>query len=486
MGNNPRVEKLLQYLEKEKPDLRELASHITDTLPTIEVLEWTTLAERIKELYGIDDTELAERIRAPEFTKDGGYVDDFTPMVQKAGIGGFLRRYMAHLEHTESPPAYHFASALTVLGASLRRQVFVDQKIFKIWPALQVLLLGPSGKTHKSTAANYAVSLGEDSGRVYKVADEITPPSLRRELSELTEKYDEACALIYSSELSTLLGKQDYNEGLIQTLTDIYDSRVKYDKKTKTAGSDHIKNMAVSFLGCSNEGWASYSLPISAISGGFVGRHVLFYQSGIVKRVPFPELNDPNERQRLVNMLQLTTLLRGEMKISAAGRKWFERKYDRIHDYWPDDPMIDPFWSRYGDHLMRLGMLIRCSDIIEAAYEAKKPVGTYTLEITPREFEQADALIMWLMRYLPRVYNFLGVSKFGEDYQRIIQFIARKGGRVTDTQLGRAMSKRMSRKQLDEYLDSLVENLTLSKKAKAPPFIDGRWEYTLRRKVEEL
>jgi hypothetical protein len=469
MGVNDRVDTIIAYLDKEKPDLRELANHITETIPTVEVLEWARLAERIKAVYGISDSELEERIRAPEFTQDGGYYDDFTPIV-----------------HTESPPAYHFACALTVLGAALRRQVFVDQAIFKIWPAMQVLVLGPSGKTHKSTAANYAVQLGEDSGRVYKVADEITPPSLRRELSDLTEKYDEACALIYASELSNLLGKQDYNEGLIQTLTDIYDCRVRYLKKTKTAGEDHIKDMAVSFLGCSNEGWASYSLPVSAISGGFVGRHILFYQSGIVKRVPRPKLNDPKEYQRLVSILQLTTLVKGEMKLSAEGETWFAKKYDRIHDFWPEDPMIDPFWSRYGDHLMRLAMLIRVSDIIEAAYEAKKPVSGYPLEITPREFEQADALILWLMRYLPRVYNFLGVTKFGEDYQRIIQFIARKGGRVTDTQLGRAMSKRMSRKQLDEYLDSLVENLTIQKKAKAPPFIDGKWEYSLRRKVEEM
>ena len=108
---NPRVEKLIQYLDKEKPDLRELANHITDTIPSIETLDWTLLAEHIKTQYKIDDQELQERIRAPEFTKDGGYVDDFTPMVQKAGFGGFLRRYMAHLVHTESPPAYHFAGA---------------------------------------------------------------------------------------------------------------------------------------------------------------------------------------------------------------------------------------------------------------------------------------------------------------------------------------------------------------------------------------
>ena len=483
---NQRVDELIATIRTKKPDIRSLANYISSTFPTIEVLDWAELSGAVQEIYNLSEEGVEEYIRAPEFTRDGGYVDDFTPMLQAAGFTGWLRRYVNHLIYTETPAAFHFASALAILGASLKRQVYIDQQLYRIYPAVQILLLGPSGRTHKTTGAEHAIQHGEAADRFYRLADEITPPMLRRELATLTSETGQACALIYSSELSTLLGRQEYNEGLIQTLTDIYDARLKYEKKTKTAGTDVIKEMAVSFLGCSNEGWATYSLPQSSVTGGYVGRHLTFYQSGTNKRIAFPSFPDKAECERLTEILQLTAAVTGEFHLSDAARQWFQAKYDRLCDSTPEDSDVDPFYARYGDHLMRLAMLIRVSDIIDQSYTNKIPLSSCPHVIDVVDFTRADAVIRWLMRYLPRVHNFLGTSKFGSEYQRIIMWIARNGGRVTDTQLGRAMSKYMSRKQLDEYLDSLVRNMTLKRDVLPPPHIDGRWEYTLSRKVEEL
>ena len=483
---HPRVSELCETIKAKKHDIRSLANFISTSFPTIDVFDWEELKTLIVQTYELSDADVDDFLRPPEFTKDGGYHDDFTPMLRERGFSGFLRRYVDHLVHTETPAAFHFASGLAILAASLQRQVWLDQQLYKIYPAIQILLLGPSGRTHKTTGAEHAIQHGEQAQRFIRLADEITPPQLRRTLSDITAKTGQACALLYSSELSTLLGRQEYNEGLIQTLTDIYDARLKYEKDTKTAGKDTIKEMALTFLGCSNEGWASYSLPQSSVTGGYVGRHLTFYQSGTNKRVPFPTFADPEECGRLTSMLQLTAAVRGEFVLTPAARAWFIAKYDRICDNRPEDSDIDPFWARYGDHLMRLALLIRVSDIIAECYDKQGTISTIYHGIDVIDFERADALIKWLMRYLPRVHNFLGTSKFGSEYQRIILWIARNGGKVTDNQLGRAMSKYMSRKQLDEYVDSLVRNMTLKRRMLPPPHVDGASELTLTRKVEEL
>ena len=484
---NPILEQIKKRLDSDAlPDLRALATFVRAKLESVDVMDWQEFKILLMEKYQLTELQLDERLMAPVYTKDGGYVDDFTPLMQKHKYSGFLRRYTDHLVHTESPAAYHFASALTVLGAALKRQVWFDQKIFKIWPAVQTLIIGPSGKTHKSTAANYAIQVGEESGRIHRMADEITPQDLSRELSDLTQKEGEACALIYSSELSTLLGKQDYNEGLIQKLTDLFDSRLKYKKSTKTAGTDVIRNIAISFLACSNEGWASYSIPTSAISGGWMGRILTFFQSGSDKDIPFPTLPDAGEYSRLVSILNMTQYLHGEFKCSEESVAWFRAKSARLKKYWPDDEAIDPFWSRYRDHLLRIGMLFRASDMIEEGYRTQKAISDMSMVIEVADFEKADALVQWIMRYLPRVYHFLGVNKYGEESARIVAYISRKGGACAENELARAMSRRMSKKQLTEYMSTLMDNFIIGRRTLPPPHIDGMHEVFLRRKIEEM
>ena len=72
-------------------------------------------------------------------------------------------------------------------------------------------------------------------------------------------------------------------------------------------------------------------------------------------------------------------------------------------------------------------------NIIEQAFEAKRPVVTYPLEMDVNDFERADMIIMWLLRGLPRVHNFLGVTKSGEEYRAIVQYIDKHGGKASDT-----------------------------------------------------
>ena len=467
---------LITAIEKGKrPDLRELSQWMFKQQISGE--DWERVSDVLKAAYGFaDDGELANAIKFPTFTTDTGYVDDFSPMMLECDMKGWVRDYVEHTRNMEAPTPYHFASALTVLGSALHRQVHVDQGYYKIWPAMQTLLIGPSGKTKKSTAAGYAVQLGEESKRVHRLLDEGSQEALKTELYQISKRTGAATGLLYASELGTFLGKQDYNQGLVQALTDLFDSRTGTRRRTQARGNEGIENIAVSFLGCSNEDWLADSIPPSAFGGGFMGRILTYYQSGTDRVFPRPRVLDTSERDALLEGLLRTQYVNGVAVTTPAADKWFDARYRQLKREWPDDERLVPFWERIPDHLLRVGMLLSISEDL-----AQRD----SISIEERHLQQADALIRWIVRYLPRVYSFLGGTQFGTDQQRIISIIRRKGGTISEAELGRKMSSRLSRKQLDEHLSTMIANRVLDR-IRTSDVWEGKTAYRLKRRVEEV
>jgi hypothetical protein len=182
-------------------------------------------------------------------------------------------------------------------------------------------------------------------------------------------------------------------------------------------------------------------------------------------------------------MLQNTKFIRGEFTVDAEARKWYEKKYVWLKENWPDDERVDPMWTRYGVHLLRLGMLFSVNDLIS---NLDKPVATQARLITVAHLEMADAVLMYLCRYIPIVYQFLGISKEGETTNRVVRYIFRKGGFVTHAQLMRAMSKHMNQATLKSVLAGLMSAKTIILKDLPKPHIDGAVGYKLERKLEEI
>ena len=117
---------------------------------------------------------------------------------------------MEYTLDTESPDNYHFWTAITILGAITKRQVWLDMNMFKVYPNFYVFLIGPPA-ARKSAAAAIGVRLAVQAG-LRKFSDKITDAALIKDLSEATEKRVEGqtvelCSpvLIYASELGYTL-----------------------------------------------------------------------------------------------------------------------------------------------------------------------------------------------------------------------------------------------------------------------------------------
>jgi hypothetical protein len=321
------------------------------------------------------------------------------------------------------------------------------------------MVLGPSAWTHKSTAANYAVKLGEASGRVNRLMDEGSQEGLKKQLSAIAKKTGAATGLLYASELAALLNKSEYNIGMVQAITDLFDSRDSLSRVLVGAKSE-LSNIAVSAIWCSNEEAATASVPVAAFGGGLMSRMLVWFQSGTDRSFSQPKKSmlaakqDRDEEFKdLVNMLAKAGILEGEFTLSSAGSEWFDKRYIQIRKAHMEDERMDPMWGRYPDHILRMSMLLSVSEMLLKAHDGELTLARAPLKIKPHHLQQADAILQWILRYLPKVYAFLGMTAFGIEATRILQFIARKRGRVSEKEIGRKM--RISKRNLDEHLETL-------------------------------
>ena len=475
---SPHIQSLLRDLaEGRKPDIHDLASWLVRQ--EIDYDEWAAVAEGLCKAYGLrDEAELAEYIKKPVFLKQSTYVDDFLPLLKDIGLTGWLADYVNHTCELKAPPAFHFANGLAIISAALRRQVFIDQGYYQVWPAVQVMNVGPSGRTGKSTASEYAVHLalgeaGEAQSLFNLLPDEGSGEALKTELSQLSRKQGEATGLLYVSEMATFMGKQEYNATLIQTLTDLFDSRLEKRRRTGARGNERMKNIAVAAIFNTNEEWAIEAIPSSAFGGGFFGRLLPFYQHDTDRgsarpKPPFP----PTE---LVAGLTRLRFIKGPAVLTAEAETWYDARYKELERGWPEDERLLPFWERVSVHLLRVGMLLSISQNLGQRDSVR---------IEAANLEQADGVLRWILRYLPRLYSFLGVTAFGAEHARIFRAIQRKGGTISDGDLGRLMSRRMPRRALEEHLGDMIKN-GLVERVKLAPW-EGKYGWKLLRKMEDL
>ncbi len=475
---SPFLEKMLADLAGgERPDIRDLTKWLSHQEITYD--EWGTVAEALCLAYGLkDESELAEYIKKPVFLRKSTYVDDFLPLLKEIQLTGWIADYINHTAELKAPTAFHFANALAILGASLRRQIFFDQGYYQVWPAIQVMNIGPSGRTGKSIASEYAVGLalsevGAAPAPLFNLLpDEGSGEALKTELSQLSRQQGEATGLLYVSEMATFVGQQEYNVNLIQTLTDLFDSRPSKRRRTSARGNEPMKNIAVSAIFNTNEEWATAAVPESAFGGGFFGRLLTFYQPDTNRGMARPHLPTPSEP--LVSELTQLRFIKGVAVLSEEAEKWYDIRYRELETSWTEDERLLPFWERMSVHLLRVGMLLSISQNFGQRDQVRIEVA---------HLEQADGVLRWILRYLPRIYSFLGVTAFGADHARIYRAIQRKGGTISDGELGRMMSRRMPRRALNEHLHDMQKNGVIQKASLSP--WGGAYGWKLLRRMEE-
>lgn len=373
-------------------------------------------------------------------------------------LPNWLDAYLTMTASQESPAPFHLWTALWTLGVVADQQVFYDRLHYRLTPHFYVVLVAGSGRCRKTTAASIGVNMVRalTAPPIPVFAQKITPEALITDLSaQASVNKGTGCrAVIFASELATLMGKEERYSGLEAMLTDLYDDhRAGWEYKTKTKGNFKVPSPTVHFLGCTTVEWLKGSFNASSIGGGLASRIMFVYQQTTDRFIPFPEDAPAETRElkaRLITDLAHIRTLKGEFKLSGEAKKWFEGWYRERQEPHHE---LDGYYSRKPDHAIRLGMVYSL---------ARKDALVLEIEDLKKAVAALDALedLVYI------VYATIAETPQASRMNRALQTIKQEGkGGIQRTVLLRKCWRFGSAREVDEWLSmfkqaQLVEERT--------------------------
>lgn len=384
----------------------------------------------------LEDVHVQFRIKGDQAS------DDFDVHLPKQG---WLADYLEWTRYTESPSVFHFFVGATIIGSSLARRVFFDKGSYSVYPNLCVMLIAPTGRCRKTSAANLGISLlTQTGGRL--LADKTTPEALVDSLKK------SSTALIYAPELAVFLGKQKYNEGMIPLLTAMIDCPEKWTGTTIGRGDVVIAKPTISTLMCSTVDWLQTAIPSDAFGGGFMSRFLFVVQEDTPRFFPLPPQPSKELRTDLMKRLAAFRTLKAPVVLTPAGEDWYIKWCSDHHDavrLGPSNGHFAGYNERKPDHVLRLALVLAVSE--------GREIVDGMIQMTPEDLERAVAILTWLEASLPSTFDRVAGSGVGEDQGRILRQLMQSCGCADKSALLRLNTTRMNTEQFRRAITTLIE-----------------------------
>lgn len=318
---------------------------------------------------------------------------------------------MEYTYESESPDSYHIWCSLSALSSVVRRNVWISQGLYTLYPNLYVALVGPPGRTAKSTAISLARRI------VDKVPNiSFGPNSCSRE--ELVKQMaasvldNKCCMTVYSSELSSFLTTSGID--MIQFLVDIYDCDY-HDKGWQHAvRSDKygiIVNPCLNFIFGTTPTYIADSMPANVVGHGFTARTIFVYGEKERKINPRPKEPDPVFVKALVTDLQHIATVTGEFSWTTEGQDAYDDFYRKLYDAIPADYRMEGYHFRKRIHLLKIAMLISLSERDD-------------LMLDPLVISKAKEFLDDIEKPMAKTFSAVGKYEHASDLERIGSQIA--------------------------------------------------------------
>jgi energy-coupling factor transporter ATP-binding protein EcfA2 len=360
--------------------------------------------------------------------------------------------------HTDIPDTFIIWSALSLVGAALKNNVYFQIGTYTLYPNMFIVLVGPPGVGKGAsmsileqmiidTKPNQVVNMLSDRITAERIIERIsdgwsTAPQLKN-MQLVLGKNDHNC-LLFSSEIRVLLGASDW---MLEFLEEAW-SKTTYEYQTKNKGNVAIDNMCCSLLAASvpdflrNVNREAHMV----ITGGFSSRCLFIYAENPSKDLPFPEPLKKNLKSKalydnLVLDLQEIGTLRGEFVIDTGARLRFEAflRLNRAASSKDDSEAVANFRARIKAHVLKLAMIFSVSR-------------DNTLHISEMDMVNAIAEVQKILVSLSKLFRGAGEGMDAAVTARVQDFIE-KYGRVSKKEIFKALHRHLnSPEALDRIL----------------------------------
>lgn len=282
-------------------------------------------------------------------------------------------------KEAETPTSFFYWSTLCSISAVVKRNVFINKKIYKLYPNLYVLLIAKSG-LRKGAATSFARNIVEKcqvtrviygrssiQGIIKELADQRTFPS--------GYILNSASGFIVSGELaSSIIG--DPQSQII--LTDLYDSNYHRDwtNSLKHDGKESLKDIYITFLSATNPTLLDEFLDEASIQGGFIARTLLIKED---KKSRLNALIDDDEGVteefddvEIVERLKEISRVKGQFKFSPEAKSIYKEWYSMFNAKLERGDIRDTTGTsdRLHDHILKVSMLLSLADELDLVIKA--------------------------------------------------------------------------------------------------------------------
>lgn len=331
-------------------------------------------------------------------------------------LDDWLQSYLEYSEESESPREFHLWTGLSVLASAIRRNIWINQGIYQVYPNLYVILVGPPGTVAKSTCIRMGrkILLGVED--VFFAPESLTREELIRVMAKAGSGRNQSAVTIHSTELSSLI--QPSGIKMIQFLTDIYDGDFKFRYATKHSGRDTILNPVVNILAATTPSWIADELPVNVVEHGFTSRTIFVYGDKPRRLNPFPKGPDEKIVERLMSDLREIARVEGEMVWGDGAKETYARLYEQIMTTKPRDYRLAGYHARKRIHVLKVGMLLSMAR-------------GHSLLLTVRDLEDAWEILQEIEPQMSRTFSAVGKYEYASDLERIEARIREENGMTT-------------------------------------------------------
>ena len=352
-------------------------------------------------------------------------------------LESWIKAYLEYTETQESPELFHVWIAISVLATTLGRNVWIDRGFYKIFPNHYIVIIAASAECRKSVAVRIGMSLLEKAELVEIGAERITNAALWKWLDEARQRDRKSEILLFSDELGLTLSKDEAQKGVISTLTRAYHCPDLLINKTKTAGIDHVELCCVNILAATTPTDFADIIPGAATGTGFSSRlHTVSQEN------PRPRsailIKSLDLESKLINDLKHIRKLGGEVKLTVDAWDWWQHWYEKDMKF-PENEMLDSFYGRKHDYVLKLGMLLSLSEQDE-------------LVIHKVDLTRALLFLDQLESFMGATYSLIGSNPYLLHADKIVKQLGKAGGVLSRSQLLQRNSRQIGAEELTRIM----------------------------------
>lgn len=376
----------------------------------------------------------------------------------------WLDSYLEFTSGQESPEKLHLWTALALLSAAIKRQIWLDRGYYKLYTNIYVLIVAESGEVRKSASIDIGLPILQEAIKdIHTMSDSLTSEGLIKHMNRVTVhpnedepdkpiKMTDSHVVIYADELASLFSfDRQRASKMTMLLTRIYGSPDRYEHTTKSDSKIITFNNYVTLLAATDPKNLRV-LPEEAI-GGLLGRLIFITAHERRGLIAWPKMTlDRIElRKKLIHDLTMISKIKGQMQITQDAMDLFEKWYFVINSRKTDDPAIKAFMARCHDTALKVAMLIALSR-------------SGDLMLTSQHVAGGIAFIEKLLPEVSRVISWTATTTFAQNKVKCIDLIRRKGGIVSRRELLNKMS--ISNDDFTILTNTMFEDGTLKKPLK--------------------